>query len=64
MRKNPKRTCPTGIGVRERHTQARIIDVNKNMNAEIPFVVVCIQGHWEHTKKCMSREEMLQYQAS
>ena len=64
MRKNPTRACPTGIGVRERHTQARIIDVNKNMNAAIPFVAVCIQGQWEHTKKCMSREELLQDQAA
>ena len=64
MRNNPKRTCPTGIGVRERHTQARIIDVNKNMNAAIPFVAVCIQGQWEHTKKCKSRKELLQDQAA
>ena len=50
------------LDVRERGAPGLVTEVNKHMNAPIPFVDVCLQGQWEDTKMCMCREDLLKIQ--
>ena len=50
------------LETREQRAPGRVTEVNKHMNAPIPFVDVRLQGQWEDTKICMCREDLLKEQ--